>query len=316
MSGVLASVDMRTQLAGHNRLELLLFRLDSKQLFGINVFKVQEVIHCPPLTQVPDSHAVVRGITNMRGRTITVMDLGKAIGYSGVDKPEDNFVIVTEYNRRVQGFLVGGVDRIVNMNWEDILPPPQGIGNENYLTAVTRVEGELVEIIDVEKVLAEVIGWSDDVSQEYIGQAPGKQEKIRPVVLVADDSSVARNQIKRTLDKMGVECVLAKDGRQALDQLTQWAEDDENIALNDRLFMVISDIEMPEMDGYTFTTEVRKDSRLCDLHILLHTSLSGVFNNAMVQKVGANDFIAKFQPDVLAKAVLDRLRNWKDARAA
>ena len=316
MSGVLANVDLRTQLAGHNRLELLLFRLDSQQLFGINVFKVQEVIQCPPLTQVPDSHPVVRGITNMRGRTITVMDLGKAVGRPGVAVPKDNFVVVTEYNQHVQGFLVDGVDRIVNMNWGDILPPPKGIGNDNYLTAVTRVDGELVEIIDVEKVLSEVVGWADEVSQEFVQQSSEDAGEYQPVVLVADDSSVARNQIKRTLDQLGIECVLAKDGRQALDQLTQWADDGQSIALHDRLFMVISDIEMPEMDGYTFTTEVRKDPRLNELHILLHTSLSGVFNRAMVEKVGANDFIAKFQPDVLAKTVLERLKHWRSARAA
>jgi two-component system chemotaxis response regulator CheV len=316
MSGVLANVDLRTQLAGHNRLELLLFRLDSQQLFGINVFKVQEVIQCPSLTQVPDSHPMVRGITNMRGRTITVMDLGKAIGRPGVAVPEDNFVVVTEYNQHVQGFLVGGVDRIVNMNWGDILPPPKGIGNDNYLTAVTRVDGELVEIIDVEKVLSEVVGWTDEVSQEYVQQSAEDAGEYQPLVLVADDSSVARNQIKRTLDQLGIECVLAKDGRQALDQLTQWADDGQSIALHDRLFMVISDIEMPEMDGYTFTTEVRKDPRLYELHILLHTSLSGVFNRAMVEKVGANDFIAKFQPDELAKTVLERLKQWRSARAA
>lgn len=318
MSGVLASVDMRTQLAGHNRLELLLFRLAGDQLFGINVFKVQEVIQCPALTQIPNSHHVVRGVANMRGRTVTVMDLGKAIGSRGVDNPEDNFVIVTEYNQYVQGFLVGSVDRIVNMNWEEILPPPKGIGNDNYLTAVSKVDGKLVEIIDVEKVLAEVVGWNEDVSQEFIDQAAEKaaDDSVQPIVLVADDSSVARNQIKRTLEKLGVECVLANDGRQALNLLQQWADADNDMPLHQRLFMVISDIEMPEMDGYTFTTQVRKDPRLCDLHILLHTSLSGVFNKAMVEKVGANDFIAKFQPDVLARSVLARLKRWQEAHAA
>jgi len=317
MSGVLASVDMRTQLAGHNRLELLLFRLDGKQLFGINVFKVQEVIQCPSLTQIPDSHPVVRGVANMRGRTVTVMDLGKAIGGRGVENPRDNFVVVTEYNQFVQGFLVGGVDRIVNMNWEEILPPPKGIGNDNYLTAVTKVDGELVEIIDVEKVLAQVIGWDEEVSQEFVQQASEshEQRELQPVVLVADDSSVARNQIKRTLQQLGVECVLVNDGRQALRLLQQWADQEGEIPLHERLFMVVSDIEMPEMDGYTFTTEVRKDPRMSDLHILLHTSLSGVFNNAMVQKVGADDFIAKFQPDVLAKSVLSRLKHWQQARS-
>ena len=312
MSGVLANVDLRTQLAGHNRLELLLFRLSGKQLFGINVFKVQEVIQCPPLTSIPDSHTVVRGIANMRGRTITVMDLDRAIGGAGVENPSDNFVVVTEYNQYVQGFLVGGVDRIINMNWSDILPPPKGIGDDNYLTAVTKVEGELVEIIDVEKVLAEVIGWNEEVSQEFITEAEGHDDERKPVVLVVDDSSVARNQIKRTLEKLGIECVLAHDGKLALEQLQNWVEADVNIPLHERIFMVISDIEMPEMDGYTFTTEVRKDPRLDKLHILLHTSLSGVFNNAMVEKVGANDFIAKFQPDVLAKAVLKRLKTWQE----
>ena len=315
MSGVLANVDLRTQLAGHNRLELLLFHLAGKQLFGINVFKVQEVIQCPPLTIIPDAHPVVRGVANMRGRTITMMDLDRAIGGPGVENPAEKFVVVTEYNKYVQGFLVGGVDRIVNMNWSDILPPPEGIGNDNYLTAVTKVEGELVEIIDVEKVLAEVVGWNEEVSQEFIDEAGEQEEERKPIILVADDSSVARNQIKRTLDKLGIECVLAKDGKKALEQLQQWAEDDVDLPLHERLFMVISDIEMPEMDGYTFTTEVRKDPRLEKLHILLHTSLSGVFNNAMVEKVGANDFIAKFQPDVLAKTVLARLKSWQDAKA-
>ncbi len=317
MSGVLASVDMRTQLAGHNRLELLLFRLDGKQLFGINVFKVQEVIQCPALTLIPDSHPVVRGVANMRGRTLAVMDLSKAIGGRGVDKPRENFVVVTEYNQFVQGFLVGGVDRIVNMNWSEILPPPKGIGNDNYLTAVTKVDGELVEIIDVEKVLAQVIGWNEDVSPEFIQQASEVSDDQRqPVVLVADDSSVARNQIKRTLQKVGIECVLVNDGKQALNILRQWAEHDADVPLHQRLFMVISDIEMPEMDGYTFTTEVRKDPRMSDLHILLHTSLSGLFNNTMAQKVGADEFIAKFQPDALAKSVLSRWKHWHEGRTA
>ncbi|MCB1726817.1 MAG: purine-binding chemotaxis protein CheW, partial [Gammaproteobacteria bacterium] len=117
MAGVLDGVDMRTKLAGHNRLELLLFRLGGRQRFGINVFKVQEVIQCPPLTVVPQSHPVVLGIANMRGKTIAIMDLAMAIGAPALGDPRDRFVIVTEYNRKVQGFLVDSVDRIVNMNW-------------------------------------------------------------------------------------------------------------------------------------------------------------------------------------------------------
>jgi two-component system chemotaxis response regulator CheV len=315
MSGILANVDMRTRLAGHNRLELLLFRLSGKQLFGINVFKVQEVIQCPPLTSIPKSNRIIRGIAHMRGKTIPVMDLSMAIGGPAQTQVEGCFVVVTEYNCTTQGFLVNGVDRIVNMNWEEILPPPTGVGRGHYLTAVTRVEDELVEIIDVEKVLAEVIGARDVVSSELLESAhkdDGTEQRVH--VLVADDSSVARNQIKRTLDQLGISCTLARDGREALEQLQAWA-DEGGPEVTDRIFMVISDVEMPEMDGYTFTTSVRADPRLRGLYILLHTSLSGVFNNAMVQRVGADEFIAKFQPDVLAEAVLKQMKRWKEQRA-
>lgn len=315
MSGILANVDMRTRLAGHNRLELLLFRLTGKQLFGINVFKVQEVIQCPPLTSVPKSNRIIRGIAHMRGKTIPVMDLSMAIGGPAQTQVEGRFVVVTEYNGSTQGFLVNGVDRIVNMNWEEILPPPRGTGRGHYLTAVTRVDEELVEIIDVEKVLAEVIGSRDVVSGELLESvAEGGGADVPLQVLVADDSSVARNQIKRTLDQLGVSCTLTRDGREALNQLQAWAEE-SGPAVTDRIFMVISDVEMPEMDGYTFTTSVRADPRLKDLYILLHTSLSGVFNNAMVEKVGANEFIAKFQPDILASAVLKQMKIWKERNA-
>jgi two-component system chemotaxis response regulator CheV len=310
MSSVLASVDQRTQLAGHNRLEILMFRLDNKQRFGLNVFKIQEVIQCPPLTVLPHSHPVVCGIANMRGKTIPVLDLAKAIGRRPLSDTAGHFVIITEFNRSVQGFLVKMVDRIINMNWEQILPPPKGTGRDSYLTAVTDVDGELVEIIDVEKVLFEVIGVNEEISSEILADAAVTQDEEsfehRPHVLVADDSMVARNQIKRTLDQLGIESTLATDGKKALDLLEHWAEQEPEKLRN--LTMLISDVEMPEMDGYTLTTRLRADARLKNTFVLLHTSLSGVFNNAMVEKVGANQFIAKFKPDLLAAAVMTQVK--------
>ena len=307
MSSVLASVDQRTQLAGHNRLEILMFTLDSGQRFGLNVFKIQEVIQCPPLSVLPHSHPVVRGVATMRGKTIPVLDLSKAIGRRPLAEAVGNYVIITEFNRTVQGFLVKAVDRIVNMNWEQILPPPKGAGREHYLTAVTEVDGMMVEIIDVEKVLAEVIGVPENISQEILTSAAAahREDGQQPHVLVADDSMVARNQIKRTLDQLGISSTLAPDGKKALDLLLQWADHEpERLST---LTMLISDVEMPEMDGYTLTTKLRGDPRLKDIFVLLHTSLSGVFNNAMVEKVGANQFIAKFKPDFLADAVLKQV---------
>ena len=159
MSGVMASVDQRTQLAGRNRLELLMFRLGGRQLYGINVFKVREVLQCPKLSSIPKSHSVVRGISNIRGSTITIMDLSMAMGGPPIQDIENAFVIISEYNRSVQGFLVHEVDRIVNLNWKDIHAPPTGTASgSSYLTAVTHVDEQMVEVIDVERVLAEVVG--------------------------------------------------------------------------------------------------------------------------------------------------------------
>ncbi|MFQ2506569.1 chemotaxis protein CheV [Aeromonas caviae] len=299
MASILDSVNQRTQLVGQNRLELLLFRLNGRQRFGINVFKVREVLQCPPLTVMPKLNSCIRGVAHIRGQTISVIDLSMAMGKRPIQDLSKCFIIISEYNRSIQGFLVHSVERIINMNWESILPPPKGAGRINYMTAVTEVDGELVEILDVERILNEISPVSTEVSTELVEASVEHNPHGRPV-LVADDSSVARKQVQRALEAIGVQCVLAKDGREALNMLLEMSK---NGPIKDQIALVISDIEMPEMDGYTFTAEIRNNPNLKDLHVILHTSLSGVFNQAMVQKVGANNFIAKFQPDELAKAV-------------
>lgn len=290
MASILDSVNQRTQLVGQNRLELLLFRLNGRQRFGINVFKVREVLQCPPLTVMPKLNSCIRGVAHIRGQTISVIDLSMAVGKRPIDDLSKCFIIISEYNRSIQGFLVHSVERIINMNWESILPPPKGAGRINYMTAVTEVDGELVEILDVERILNEISPVATDVSEELVQASVDHPTLGRPV-LVADDSSVARKQVQRALEAIGVECVLAKDGREALNMLLEMTK---NGPIKDQVALVISDIEMPEMDGYTFTAEIRNNPNLKDLHVILHTSLSGVFNQAMVQKVGANNFIAKF----------------------
>ncbi len=303
MAGILEGVDQRTQLAGHNRFELLLFKLAGKQLFGINVFKVQEVIQCPPLTQIPKAHSVVCGVAHLRGKTIPVLDLSLAIGLSELKRDGSNFVIVTEYNRTVQGFMVEKVDRIINIGWSTVKAPPKGAGNEGYLTAVTEVDEQLVEVIDVEKVMKEVIGGQEDVSEGLIEeQVIAQQDQI----LVVDDSSVARNQIKRVLEQMGATVTTFKDGQEAWNHLSGLVE--EGVDVPNHYTMIISDVEMPVMDGYTLASKIKKDPRLSDVYLILHTSLSGVFNTDMVQKVGANQFLPKFSPDDLAQAVQDRMK--------
>lgn len=305
MASVMDSVNQRTQLVGQNRLELLLFRLDGSQLYGINVFKVKEVLQCPKLTVIPKSSPVVRGVANIRGGTIPVLDLSLATGRHALEELQGSFVIITEYNTKVQGFLVRSVERIVNMNWEEIHPPPKGTGRDHYLTAVTRLDDSLVEIIDVEKILAEVAPTPEAISDGVL-DAETQVRASNKRVLIVDDSSVARKQVTRCLQTVGVEVTALNDGRQALNYLRELAN--EGKSPEDELLMLISDIEMPEMDGYTLTAEIRSDPRMQKLHILLHTSLSGVFNQAMVKKVGANDFLAKFRPDDLASRVVERIK--------
>ncbi|UCJ14683.1 chemotaxis protein CheV [Pseudomonas sp. MM211] len=307
MAGVMDSVNQRTQLVGQNRLELLLFRLDGPQLYGINVFKVKEVLQCPKLTIMPKSSPVVRGVASIRGGTIPILDLSMATGKRPLGGDlQSSFVIITEYNTKVQGFLVRSVERIVNMNWEEIHPPPKGAGRDHYLTAVTRLDDKLVEIIDVEKILAEVAPTSEVISVGVV-DVETQTKAVSQHVLIVDDSSVARKQVMRCLQTVGVEVTALNDGRQALDFLRAMV--DEGKSPEQELLMIISDIEMPEMDGYTLTAAIRTDPRMQKLHILLHTSLSGVFNQAMVKKVGANDFLAKFRPDDLASRVVERIKS-------
>nr|WP_086941135.1 chemotaxis protein CheV [Thaumasiovibrio occultus] len=303
MTGILDSVNQRTQLVGQNRMELLTFKLNRRQRYGINVFKVKEVLQCPRLTSLPNLHPLVKGVAHIRGQTVSVIDMSLATGGRPINDIENAFVIISEFNRTVQAFLVTSVERIVNMNWEAILPPPDGAGKANYLTAVTEIDGELVEILDVEKILDEISPIDAQVSSSLVEEASQKPHTPEQVkrVLVADDSSVARKQVQRAIQAIGYECILVKDGREAINTLTEMAKAGN---IHEQLSLVISDIEMPEMDGYTLTAEIRANAALKDLHVILHTSLSGVFNQAMVERVGANAFIPKFNPDELGAAVL------------
>ncbi|WP_428775400.1 chemotaxis protein CheV [Vibrio sp.] len=306
MTGILDSVNQRTQLVGQNRLELLTFRLMGRQRYGINVFKVKEVLQCPKLTAMPNLHHLVKGVAHIRGQTVSVIDLSMAIGGRPTTDIENCFVIIAEFNRSVQAFLVTSVERIINMHWEAILPPPDGAGKESYLTAVTNIDNELVEILDVEKILAEIAPADETMDasiNDDIAQVEEQKQIVRRI-MVADDSTVARKQIERAIGSLGFEAVSVKDGKEAYNKLVEMAGEG---SIYDQISLVISDIEMPEMDGYTLTAEIRRNPDLKDLYVILHSSLSGVFNQAMVERVGANSFIAKFSPDELGNAVKSAL---------
>lgn len=299
MAGVMDKVNQLTELVGQNRMELLLFRLSGlAQRYGINVFKVREVLPCPRLTVMPRLHQFVIGVAHIRGNTLSVIDLAYAIGGRPTKNYDKCYIIIAEYNRSTHAFLVSNVERIINMNWNKIMPPPKGAGHSNYMTAVTEVDGELIEILDVEKILDEITPVNADLESEAIKRltVPAGTR-----VLVADDSKIALKQVKRALTEIGVEVIEARDGKEALDMLNEMIKGGHNI--RETLNLVISDVEMPEMDGYTLCANIRNSPQLRDLYVILHTSLSGVFNQSMVSKAGANDFIPKFNPEELATAV-------------
>ena len=299
MAGVMDKVNQLTELVGQNRMELLLFKLSGlSQRYGINVFKVREVLPCPKLTVMPRLHQFVIGVAHIRGSTLSVIDLAYAIGGRPTKNYEKCYIIIAEYNRSTHAFLVSSVERIINMNWNKIMPPPKGAGHSNYMTAVTEIDNELIEILDVEKILDEIAPISGALESDAIKKL-SVPEGTR--VLVADDSKIALKQIKRALVEIGVDVIECHDGMEALDTLHDMVRNGHNI--KETLTLIISDVEMPEMDGYTLCANIRNDPNLRDLYVILHTSLSGVFNESMVSKAGANDFIPKFNPEELAGAV-------------
>ena len=283
----------------HDRLELLLFSVGTAQPFGINVLKVKEVIGCPRLTQVPQSHHSVRGVAHLRGEPLTVIDLASAIGRKSLSPGAScsGSVIITEFNRSMQGFLVRQVDRIVVCDWSNVLPPPRGSGARSYITGVTDIDGVLVQILDVEKVLGEVV-QVDPTMFESASTSEDKELQGHRVMVV-DDSSLARSQTMQTLSTLGLDCVVARDGAEALKMLNELNGENSEWPVE----MVVSDIEMPEMDGYTLTTQIRNTPSMHGLYVLLHTSLNGAINAERAVKAGANAVLTKFVPDELANAV-------------
>ena len=299
---LLEKVERHTRLAGHNRVAMLLFRLGNAQLYGINVFKVREVLRRPPMERMPGVHALLAGSCDYRGQTIPVIDLAAALGYPPLRDVDEAHLIVTEFSRSVQGFLVADLQRLVQCEGESLIAPAGMLGFGPQVNSVTRIDGALMAVVDVECVLASIDEAPAELSLQ-MQRAAGARVLTPRRVMVVDDSLIARRRLVNLFKQMHIECVVAQDGRDALDHLLQLADADPAEGVQ----LVVSDIEMPRMDGYALTRAIREAPSLRQLKVVLHSSLSGVFNEAMVREVKADDFVAKFQPDLLAQAVLDLL---------
>lgn len=301
MGTVLNSVNEKTKIVGENRMQLLLFTLANlDQRFGINVFKVREVLKCPKLTRVMGSNKAIRGMTNIRGETVPVIDLAVSIGFEETNM-ENSMLILTEYNNSIQGFAVDSVQNIQNVSWEQVEDAPETLGNDHHLTAVVNLPNELINIIDVEDVLSKISPkFAKYAKDDYdTGLSNIEKEGLHKRILILDDSVVARKQLSKAIKDLGFQVDEFKNGQQALEHVNEILKKNKN--LNEVYDLIISDIEMPKMDGYTFVSKMRELRQ--DIKIILHTSLSGVFNKQLVEKVGADSFIPKFEPKTLGKEI-------------
>ena len=307
MSDLLKSIDARTKLAGTNKLEILMFSLGKdarskrEETFGINVFKVREVMRIPEITRAPEMPKSVEGMVSLRGVLVPVIDLAKYIGIETDCKPE--IMIVTEYNGQTQGFLVKAVDNILRLDWSAMRVPPAMLLAEmgGLVTAITELkDGRLVMMIDVEKVLSETSRYDDETVFQNVHPL-GKER----TVFFVDDSSVARRQISRTLDAMQVKYVSAINGRQAWIELAKMADlaEASHAPLKDTMQVIMTDVEMPEMDGYMLTRKIKADKRFAGIPVLMHSSLSGSSNQQLGKTVGVDEYVSKFEPQKLAQTL-------------
>ncbi|MGA4323687.1 chemotaxis protein CheV [Ectopseudomonas hydrolytica] len=283
-------------------LSLLLFRLHSGRLLGINLLKVNEIIPCPSLTKLPNRHPHVRGIATLRGSALTVIDLARAIGERGVSSEEEGCLIVTEVSRSRQGLHVKSVERIVQCSTRDVRPPPAAAGNRAFITGVTQIDGAIVQILDIEKVLHDIAPALDQAPIEGLLESRDQQLLQGRRVLLVDDSQVALQQTLNVLRQLGLDCTAVRSAQAALEQLHDYQQAEMPFEL------LVSDIEMPEMDGYNLVREIRRSADIAATYVLLHTSLDSTMNTEKARSVGANAVLTKFSSVDLTQALLDAFR--------
>jgi two-component system chemotaxis response regulator CheV len=304
-NSLLESVDARTKLAGSNRMEILLFSLGTSEIFGINVFKVREVTRTPMITRSPNMPAGVEGLISLRGNVIPVVSLGRVLNLAGAPQEQGGTMMVTEYNKRTLGFLVRDVDRIIRVEWDKVRAP-EGLvsSSQSFITAITELPpdsgagqaGRLVSILDVEQIMATTFG-----EPPVIDVAP-VQDNIEHHVFFVDDSAVARKKISEVLDQMGLKHKHALNGLEAWTRLSGMAAHAQQIGgrLTDELDIILVDAEMPEMDGYVLTRNIKSDPRFDGIPVVMHSSLSSEANRAMGKSVGVDAYVAKFDAEILA----------------
>ncbi len=318
MPSLQQDIDERTSLTKSNKFELLLFRLgsdgmgQSPELFGINVLKVREIVTAPNITPIAGAPSHSLGIVRLRDQVLPVFDLPAIMGYAS--GRGNNLMLVTEYARTVQAFMVGEVEDIVRLDWTQVVSAESSGTAGSLITSIAQLgdgdEAQLAQVLDVEAILQMVS--PSDVDQTFDAQTVGDgQLGVAPgaVILVADDSFVARSMLEKALRAMEAPFEIVKTGKEAWDRLNQLREacEAEGKAIRSKVALMLTDLEMPEMDGFTLTRHIKQDPRLNSLPVIIHSSLSGFANEEHVRSVGADGYVAKFSAEDLAAVLRQAL---------
>lgn len=299
-----AEIDKRANLAMSNEVEMLTFYLMDQQLYGLNVFKIIEILETPKeVARLPHSHPNIKGGIDFRGHPINLIDLGEYLGMESINyKHELSYVLVCEYSTTIQGFLVARPNVLVTKGWDDIIKPVGAVYESSCLTAITYHEGEPIQMLDVEKVLNDIVGIDINISAEWIQKG---RQVVRDAhhILAVDDSKAACHLIQAVLNQMGIRHTVVDEAPKAMALLEQSIDQEGKSAYT----MVFTDIEMPVMDGFTFTRKVKSDPRLAKIYVAINSSLSNRSNEEKARQMGADDFIPKFTPDNMARIVVEQV---------
>ncbi|MBT9551301.1 MAG: chemotaxis protein CheV [Hydrogenophaga sp.] len=311
MTPALHNIEDRTHLTGNNQFELLLFRLgeapgtDRRELYGINVFKVREMMVMPTITAIANAPAHVMGVANIRGQIIPVINLSAVVGC--VPQSGHTILMVTEFARTTQAFAVEEVDQIVRLDWSNVLAA-EGNG-AGLVTSIAKLDGDtekgrLVQVLDVEQILRNVMPTTQEaITPASVGAAVNLPQGA--IILAADDSPVARMMIEQGLNAMGAPFVMTKTGQEAWERLQAFEDEAhaEGKTARDKVALVLTDLEMPVMDGFTLTRNIKNDQRFKSIPVVIHSSLTGTANEAHVSSVGADAYVAKFVASELAATI-------------
>lgn len=313
MKTIQQEVDERTNLTANNKFELMLFRLgksadsDKSELYGINVFKLREILAMPQIYTIANSPKHVLGMANVRGQMITVIDLPSAIGCTPVKGL--NILMITEFSRSTQAFAVEEVDEIVRLDWSQIRPAEGPAAGGRTITSIAQLDqtianSELAQVLDVEQILRNVLpSEAHEVDTKEIKASVNLPEGT--IILAADDSLSARMLIEQGLQALGLPYVMTKTGKEAWNYIQAIASTaaTEGKAAKDKIALVLTDLEMPEMDGFALTRNIKNDARFQGIPIVIHSSLSGTTNEQHGKSVGADAYVAKFKAEDFANAI-------------